>query len=50
MAFKNSLFVPYQLPLKLGLSANKTTLPEFILDTNKDADPGIKFFRLFFEI
>ena len=28
IAFKNSLFVPYQVPLKFGLSAKSTTLPE----------------------
>ena len=37
-AFKNSLLVPYQAPLKFGLSANKITLPFPMGLTNKQAD------------
>ncbi len=48
-AFKNSLFVPYQAPLKFGLSANSITLPEPIGLTNKEADGFIKFSKLFLE-
>ena len=28
IAFRKSLFVPYQVPLKFGLSAKSITLPE----------------------
>lgn len=38
-AFKNSLFVPYQKPLKFGLSANKITLPAPSAPTSIAADP-----------
>ncbi len=37
-AFKNNLLVPYQDPLKFGLSANKITLPLPIFETIRDAD------------
>ena len=46
-AFKNQLFVPYQAPLKLGLSANKTILPFPIALTTNDADGLMNFSKLF---
>ena len=46
-AFKNNLLVPYQDPLKFGLSANKTTLPLPIFETIRDAD-DFKYFSIFF--
>ena len=39
IAFKKSLFVPYQVPLKFGLSAKSTTLPKPESETIKDAAP-----------
>ena len=47
IAFKKSLFVPYQVPLKFGLSAKSTTLPEPEPETIKDAAP-FKLFSMFF--
>ena len=43
IAFRNNLFVPYHVPLKLGLSANNITLPSSISETIKEAEPGIYF-------
>jgi hypothetical protein len=37
-AFRNNLFVPNQVPLKLGSSANMITLPDPSLPTIIDAD------------
>ena len=35
-AFRNNLFVPYQAPLKFGLSENIIALPLPILETNNE--------------
>ena len=50
IAFRNNLLVPYHVPLKFGLSANTTTLPDPTLEIIIDADPGIKSSRLVSEI
>ena len=47
IAFRKSLFVPYQVPLKFGLSAKSTTLPEPNPETIKDAEP-FKLFSILF--
>ena len=41
IALRNNLLVPYQVPLKLGLSANNITLPSSISETINEAEPGI---------
>ena len=48
IAFRKSLFVPYQVPLKFGLSAKSITLPEPAPETIKDAEPLRLFSILFF--
>ncbi len=48
-AFKNNLLVPYQAPLKLGLSANNIALPLPKGLTNNDADGLIKNSKLFLD-
>ena len=50
MALRNNLLVPYQLPLKFGLSANTTTLPDPSLEIIRDAAPGINSFLFNSEI
>ena len=47
MAFKKSLFVPYHVPLKFGVSAKSTTLPDPKLETIKEAEPFMFFSMLF---
>ena len=42
--------VPYHVPLKFGLSANTTTLPDPTLEIINDAAPGIKSFLFDSEI
>ena len=49
MAFKKSLFVPYHVPLKFGLSAKSTALPDPMLETIKEAEPFM-FFPCYFWI
>jgi len=50
MAFKKSLFVPYHVPLKFGLSAKSTTLPDPVLETIKEAEPFMFFSMLFLDM
>ena len=50
IAFKNSLLVPYHVPLKFGLSAKIITLPDLTFETIKEDEPGILFFMLFLDI
>jgi hypothetical protein len=50
IALRNNLFVPYQVPLKFGLSANSIALPNPILETISEAEPGIKSFLFNSEI
>ena len=48
IAFRNSLFVPYHAPLKLGLSANITAIPLPTFYTTNETDLFI--FDLFFSV
>ena len=50
MAFKKSLFVPYHVPLKFGLSAKSTALPDPMLETIKEAEPFMFFSMLFLDM
>ena len=49
IAFKNSLLVPYHVPLKFGLSAKIIALPDFTEETIKEEDPFILSFMFFLD-